>query len=119
MPIEELVVEVSFLLPNVAVKQELLQAVRNNFTLLSMKVSGSHQELGFNDDEKAQLVFYANRNQNLSKWVNNPEMLDPKVWPEALHLAEQAGPNSCYRGLQWVLGKKTNDDPIGRKRKHS
>jgi len=60
----------------------------------------------FNAEDKTRLAFYANRNKLLDQWVDNPETVQTrKVWPDALKLAEQAGPNSLFRGLRSVLGR--------------
>ena len=87
-------------------KQLLLQAVKNNFSLRS--VDGNHsfppeRDL-FDADDKTRLLFYADRNERLDQWVDNSETVGRKVWPEALKLAEQAGPDSLFRGLRSVLG---------------
>ena len=63
-----------------------------------------------------RLVSYADRNELLDQWVDNPEQVDDrKVWPEALKLAEQAGPDSLFRGLRSVLGGDYVSLPAGRK----
>ena len=105
------------------VKQLLLQAVKNNFSLRSVRAyirSGFESNNIFNAEEKTRLVFYTDRNERLDHWVDNPEQVDDrKVWPEALKLADQAGPDSLYRGLRSVLGRNYVSLPPGRKRKHS
>ena len=95
----------------------LLQAVKNNFRLRSFRGERPGREL-FNDDDKARLVFYANRNERLDQWVDKPEtVIDRKVWPEAFKLAEQAGPDSLFRGLRSVLESDHMSSRSGRKRK--
>ena len=80
------------------IRQDLLQAVKNNFSLLSVKCSR------FDNNDKQTLAFYANRNKCLDQWVDNPETIDDrKVWPEALGLAQRAGPDALFRGLRSVL----------------
>jgi len=79
------------------VKEELMEAVEKNFSLLSVKCSR------FDNNDKARLAFYANRNESLDQWVNNIERGDRKVWPEALGLAQRAGPDALFRGLRSVL----------------
>ena len=102
-------------------KQDLLLAVKNNFSLRSVKcnryLNGSSDI--FNEVDKMRLVSYADRNKRLDQWVDNPEKVDDdrKVWPEALKLAEQAGPDSLFRGLRSVLGGDYVSLPAGRKRK--
>ena len=93
-------------------KQLLLRAVKNNFSLRS--VDGGRDI--FNDDDKSSLVFYADRNERLDKWVQNPEKVEQKVWPDALKLAEKAGPESLFRGLRSVLESDYVSLPARRKR---
>ena len=93
-------------------------AVKNNFSLRSVESRLDRRDL-FNDDDKLRLVFYADRNESLDQWVDNPETVDRKVWPEALTLAEKAGPDSFFRGLRSILGGDSMSVQSGRKRKHS
>ena len=90
------------------IKQGLLQAVKNNFSLHSVK---GEMELSFEDldlfesaEDKQRLAFYANRNESLDQWADNPETVNQKVWPEALGLAQRAGPDALFRGLRSTLG---------------
>lgn len=99
-------------------KGEIIQAVQSNFSLRS--VVGKH--LGsdiFEDDDrdKKRLEFYANRNERLDQWVDKPETVAEKVWPDALKLAARAGPDSFFRGLRSVLGSDCVKSQAGRKRK--
>ena len=69
-------------------------------------------------DDKQRLAFYANRNERLDQWVDNPEIVEQKkVWPDALSLAERAGPNALFRGLRSVLQSDYGNLSGGRKRK--
>jgi len=102
-------------------KQLLLQAVKNNFSLQSVDCkdfghNGFERDL-FDANDKLRLAFYANRNKLLDQWADNPETVDRKVWPEALKLAEKAGPNSLFLGLRSVLGGDSTGLRVGRKRK--
>ena len=99
-------------------KQLLLQAVRNNFSLRSVDGKRAPGRDLFNDNDRTRLVFYSNRNELLDQWVDKPEMVERKVWPEALKLAEKAGPDSFFRGLRSVLGGDyVSLRAAGRKRK--
>jgi len=96
--------------------QNFLLAVKNNFSLRSVK-----GEIGdeFSAEDKKTLAFYANRNECLDQWVNKPEMVEhQKLWPDALGLAEKAGPSALFSGLRSVLGRDYVSLPCGRKRKH-
>ena len=99
-------------------KQVLLQAVKNNFSLrfVDGKRSRGGEDL-FDADDKTRLVFYANRNELLDQWVGNPESVEQKVWPDALKLAEKAGPNSLFRGLRSLVESDYVSLGAGRKRK--
>jgi len=101
-------------------KPLLLRAIKNNFSLRSVKfVKAQLPEIDlFDANDKLRLAFYANRNKRLDQWADNPETVsDRKVWPEALKLAEQAGPDSLFRGLRSVLADDSAGLRVGRKRK--
>ena len=103
-------------------RQNLLQAVKNNFRLRSVKVglciNHSSSDFFDSDDDKQRLALYAIRNKSLDQWVDNPEIVEQrKVWPEALNLAQKAGPNALFRGLHSVLERDYVSLPGGRKRK--
>jgi len=117
MRIKELTIEFSDrIVDEENAKREVLQAVKNNFSLRSVESRYEQRDL-FNDDDKLRLVFYADRNERLDQWVDNPQAVDRKVWPDALQLAQKAGPDSVYRGLQSVLGSDYVSLPGARKRK--
>ena len=118
MRIKELIIVFTILIDEGNAKREVLQAVKNNFSLRSVESRHDQRDL-FNDDDKLRLVFYADRNERLDQWVNNPETVDQKVWPDALQLAQKAGPNSLFQGLRTVLGSDYVSLPGVRKRKVS
>ena len=103
------------------IRQDLLHAVKNNFTLRSVQgeignidgVSNLFDSAG----DQQRLVLYTNRNKSVDQWVNNPARVDRKVWPEALKLADRAGPDALFRGLRSVLESDYVSLPGGRKRK--
>ena len=105
------------------IRQDLLHAVKNNFSLQSVKarildVFMVESDLFDSVDEKQRLAFYANRNERLDQWVDNPETVEQqKVWPKVLALAEKAGSDPLFRGLRSVLGRDYVSLPNGRKRK--
>ena len=100
-------------------KQALFHAVKNNFSLRSLKAELTGTDL-FDNDDKQTLAFYVNRNESLDEWVDNPETVDQqKVWPEALSLAERAGPGALFRGLRSVLGRDYVSMPGKRKCKRT
>ena len=99
-------------------KEGLLEAVKDNFSLQALIGIQSERDI-FDDEEKARLVFYADRNQRLDQWVDNPESVEGKVWPDSLALAEKAGPSSLFRGLRSVLGRDYVSLQSGRKCKHA
>jgi len=68
-------------------------------------------------EERKTLAFYTNRKESLDQWVDHPEMVEQKLWPDALGLAEKAGPNSLFCRLRSVLGRDYVSLPGGRKRK--
>ena len=105
------------------IRQDLLHAVKNNFSLQSLKGNLSFlyrdgRNLFESAEDKQRLAFYANRNESLDQWVDNPQtIIDRKVWPEALGLAERAGQDALFRGLRSVLERDYVCLPGGRKRK--
>ena len=90
-------------------RQNLLLAIKNNFSLRSVKAITETRgvpDLFGTAEDKQRLAFYASRNESLDQWVDTPETVeDRKVWPEALNLAQKAGPTALFRGLHSVLGR--------------
>ena len=121
MPIRELEVAFDYhiLSENANLRQNLLLAINNNFSLRSVKVFRGYSPYLFESaKDKKTLAFYANRNESLDQWVDHPEtIIEQKVWPDALGLAERAGPDALFRGLRSVLGRDYVSLPGGRKRK--
>jgi len=100
-------------------KRDLIMAVKNNFSLRSVDGKRALERDLFDADDKKRLVFYANRNKYLDQWADNPETVEQKVWPNALKLAEKAGPDSLFRGLRSAFGGDyVSLRAAGRKRKH-
>ena len=106
-----------------AIRQDLLNAAKNNFSLRSVAAriddySGEELDLFESIEDKQTLELYANRNECLDQWVDHPETVEQKkVWPDALGLAEKAGPDALFRGLRSVLERDYGSLPGGRKRK--
>ena len=107
-----------------AIRQDLLHAVKNNFSLRSVKARlleyrlyREESDLFDSVEEKQRLAFYTNRNELLDQWDSNPDLVERKVWPDALGLAERAGPDALFRGLRSVLESDYVSLPGGRKRK--
>jgi len=87
-------------------KQFLLEAVKQNFSLRSLKASFVGSSV-FTDDDENLLQFYLERNERLAQWVANPGSVPRLLWPEALGLALESGEDTLYRSLQAVLGEST------------
>jgi len=97
--------------------QDLLRAVENNFSLRSVKAKLFDTDL-FDDGNKQTLAFLANRNESLDQWADNPETVEQReLWPDALGLAERAGPGALFRGLRSVLERDYVSVPGTKKRK--
>jgi len=108
------------LLGNPNLKHNLLLAIKNNFSLHSVKGKMRNDDLFGTAEDKQTLAFYANRNESLDQWVDNPEtIVEQKVWPNALGLAERAGPSALCRGLHSVLETDYVSLKRGRKRKRT
>jgi len=71
----------------------------------------------FDDADQTRLVFYADRNERLDQWMDNPETVEHKVWPDALKLVEKAGPNFLFRGLRSVLGGDSTGSRCGKRKR--
>ena len=104
------------------IRQDLLHAVKNNFSLRAVKAEVFTQydgsDLFESTEDKHSLAFYANRNELLDQWVDNPVTVEQKkVWPDALGLAERAGPNAFFRGMRSVLQSDYGNLSGRRKRK--
>ena len=105
------------------IRQDLLHAVKNNFSLRAVKaemLTGNDEsdDLFERAEDKQRLAFYVNRNESLDQWVDHPVTVEQqKLWPAALGLAERAGPDALFRGLHSVLGRDYVSLPGGRKRK--
>jgi len=57
------------------------------------------------ETDQQRLAFYANRNERLKEWVEKPDVVGRELWPEALSLSQQAGPDALFKSLCNVLGK--------------
>jgi len=103
-------------------RQRLLQEIKSNFSLRSLTVQYEDMPLFGQATEQRRLAFYLNRNERLEEWVEKPDVLGREFWPEALSLAQRAGPDALYKSLQSVLGKdyvKVESSSCGKKRKHA
>ena len=103
------------------IMQMLRQAVKNNFTLQSVKYQcGSGQFAAPFFDASAEdetLKSYLERNARLAQWVENPATVPKHLWKKATTLAAKAGPPMLFRLLR-KIGPEVL--PIGsRKRKRS
>jgi len=98
--------------------QTLRQALKNNFTLQSVKYQHDrdidHFDASAEDDT---MKFYLQRNIRLAKWVEDPATIPKHLWKEAMTLATKAGPEMLFRLLH-KIGPEVL--PVGsRKRKRS
>ena len=104
---------------NANARQNVLMAIKNNFSLRSVEaVLFPLDDLFQTTEDKQRLAFYASRNESLDQWVDTPETVkDRKVWPEALNLVQKAGPTALFRGIRSVLERDYVSLPGGRKGK--
>jgi len=104
-----------------AMKQRLLCGIKKNFSLRVVTALHQDQRPLFGQETGQQrLDFYANRNVHLEEWVEKPDVLVRELWPEALSLAQQAGPDALFKSLQYVLGKDyAKVSSSGKKRKRT
>ena len=119
MKIRELAVRFVFMGRNERnhIMQTLCRAVKNNFTLQSVKyqfgVGVVFLDASAGDET---LQFYLKRNIRMAQWVDNPATLPKYLWKEATTLAAKAGPETLFR----LLRKEPTVLPVGnQKRKRS
>ena len=119
MKIREIVIQFGYLAPNERdrMQQTLRQAVKNNYTLQSVKHQHGNADPFDPTDEDETLKFYLERNICLSQWVENPATVPKHLWKEATTLATKAGPETLFRLLR-KIGPEVL--PVrGRKRKRN
>ena len=116
MKIREIVIHFGLLGPNEdRMKQTICRAVKNNFTLQSVKHQHGSADPFDPTDEDETLKFYLDRNIRLAKWVENPATVPKHLWKEATTLATKAGPTVLFRLLRKIAPEVL---PVrGRKRK--
>ena len=119
MKIRELVIqfEHSDLGARELMKQRLCEAVKNNYTLQSVKYRfdvGDRPVDGWDNNETLQ--FYMLRNIRLAQWVENPATVPEHLWKEAATLATKAGPDTIFRMLRKVGHEVL---PVGNKKKRA
>jgi len=114
MKIRELVVqfEDSASVSRDLMKQRLCTAVKNNYTLQSVKYRFDGD--GWENNETLQ--FYMLRNIRLAQWVKDPSTVKKHLWKQAVTQAARAGPETLYCILREVGPAVL---PISRKRKRS
>jgi len=97
-------------------KQDILRAVKQNFSLRSLKATSIGRAF-FTKEDKIVLESYWSRNERLAQWVASPATVPHLLWPDALGLALEAGEDTLYRSLQAVLGNEVESALGHRKRK--
>jgi len=105
-----------------ALGQRLLSAIQQNFSLRSVTLLFQGWPLFCQATDQAQrLEFYGNRNERLAEWIEKPDVVRQELWPEALSMAQQAGPDALFKSLRSVLGSKNyvkvGSSTSGKKRK--
>ena len=126
MKVKDFEVTVVSSLNNRTTKDALLEAVQNNFCLRTVtgKVQ-SGNSIGhdradlFGEGDKQRLEFFAERNQLVVEWVENPATVHRDVWPEAMKLAERAGPDTLFQSLRALSGSGIGLAQGKRKRKRA
>jgi len=119
MKIREIVIQFGFFGLNETdrMEQTVCRAVKNNFTLQSVKHQHGSAEPFDPTDEDGTLKFCLERNIRLAKWVENPATVPKHLWKEATTLATKAGPDVLFQLLR-KIGPEVL--PVrGRKRKRS
>jgi len=107
------------------INESILEAVKNNYSLRSVTGhiirhrDNSRASLFDDVGDEQRLAFFLDRNERVEQWVKNPEkVVDRKVWPKALHLAQRAGPNSLFRGLRSVFESEYVNTTSRKRKRH-
>ena len=124
MKIRKLVIELGQYRDGRRITQTLCQAVKNNFTLQSVKYQIADDDAEpfidpFVDASEFDetMKFCLERNTRLAQWVENPATVPKHLWKEAATLATSAGAETLCRLLR-KIGPEVL--PVGgRKRKRS
>jgi len=91
-----------------------LEAIKSNYCIQSVYF----EPIGWlRETNRSRLEFFLYRNRKLAEWVENPKLVPPELWPEALELALKAGKDALYRSLQALSGQGVGSKKRGRKRK--
>ena len=103
-------------------KHRLMTALESNYSLQS--VDGSTRQnrwsavtLLFDENDKHRLQLFADRNDRLAKWIENPNTIERNLWPDYLNLAEEAGPDTLLACLRALSGYELVSPQGRRKRK--
>ena len=104
MKIREIVIQFGFFGPNEMdrMKQRLCEAVKNNYTLQSVKCQMVPLYGGLEAWNDETFQFYLKRNSRLAQWVENPATVPKHLWKEATTLATKAGPDTLFRLLRKI-----------------
>jgi len=107
------------------VEQNVLRAVKDNFSLRSVRGfsvpdpdAAIWRPLYAQAEDRRRLAFYFNRNECLDQWAENPGSLDRKLWATAVCLAKRAGQDTLFKSLLSTLGSDYVKPRTGNKRKH-
>ena len=98
-------------------KQTLHQAVKNNFTLQSVKYQYGDDDQFDASAEDDTMKLYLQRNIRLAQWVEDPATVPKHLWKEATTLAAKAGPETLFRLLRKIGPEVLPVGGRGRKRK--
>jgi len=107
-------------------QDRFLAAFKRNYVVQDVQCLFDYNEEcnWFTDANQARLDFYLNRNRQLAKWIDKPQLVPRHLWQYAMALALEAGVSSFYQCLI-TLSKEIDGLPteVGsrkrkRKRKH-
>ena len=96
------------------IQQTLRQAVKDNYTLQSVKYQFGVRNPSDASEDDETFQFYLQRNIRLAQWAENPATVPKHLWKEATTLATKAEPTMLFRLLR-KIGPEVL--PVGRKRK--
>ena len=95
--------------------QDLLQALKRNYSLQQVQHDFDPPE--FDAADQSKLDLYLERNKRLAQWVENPATVPRHLWPDATKLALEAGESALFASLRTVLGSDYTSSLCGKRKR--
>lgn len=77
---------------------------KSNFSLREIRFGNGRHGAG-SPEERAIFLFYANRNERMSEWMDQPDSFPKQLWPNALNVAARArNPTVLFQCILAICG---------------